>query len=166
MRCILTASLLSLAHAQTIPAGSIGNAASGTQVPASTAAAPGGLTPAKECEAAGDKVLAIWASCGVTYTSKGVSIPDKPAAAKCMCDNYSVAEAAFAKCESSVLAAELGTFQQILSDFKLGCGDAQTSGQVSTRTDAQANVKSGAAAATVYMGFAMVLAFAIATLVN
>ncbi|KAI8844626.1 hypothetical protein BJ741DRAFT_659799 [Chytriomyces cf. hyalinus JEL632] len=141
--------------------------------PTSTAAttAPGRLTPSKECDAARDNMLTIWANCGVTFNPTSISVLKQPTAGQCMCDNYSAAESAVMTCEKYTSAEDFGTSKRLLLEFEQSCKGptgTQTPAQASAKTGtpqatAQSSVKSGAAAG-VNMSFAsiaMLVAFAL-----
>ncbi|KAJ3253847.1 hypothetical protein HDU77_004343 [Chytriomyces hyalinus] len=177
---ILTASLLSLAHAQS-------SVDSNTQAPTTTtaSAAPGALTPSKECAAARTNFGTVWNGCGLPETMPVAAILSRPTVVKCMCQSYSIVEAGVTMCEDYMLPKDLAVAKQFLSDLKQQCpataaaaqtnsqADAQTSAKTSAQATAQisaaqSSVKSGAvgSADMSFAGIAMVAAFAVGALVN
>ncbi|KAJ3407316.1 hypothetical protein HDU80_009096 [Chytriomyces hyalinus] len=159
-----------------------------TQAPTTTAsAAPGALTPSKECTAARTKFGTVWNACGLPETIAVAEILNRPPVVKCMCDSYSIVEADVTVCEDYMLAKDLAAAKQFLSDLKQRCpattaaaaaqtnaqADAQTSAKTSAQATAQvsaaqSSVKSGAVGSVdmSFAGIAMVAAFAVGALVN
>ncbi|KAJ3222589.1 hypothetical protein HDU81_009796 [Chytriomyces hyalinus] len=153
---ILTASLLSLAHAQT----------TSSQAPTTTTSTT--APPSKECAAARTKFSVVWSNCGLPETTTVAAILVQPSFVKCMCDSYSIVEADVTSCENDLPPKDLAAAKQFLVDLKQRCpADAQTSVKTSAQasaqttvaqsvaqTSAQSSVKSGAAGGNIEMSFA------------